>query len=256
MLWRTYRRVADAVEPTSPKIAAPTTRSESDCPNGLNDVGASTVAVAPGSRSASVTTVWPRTTAGRSRRRSDAFLTVPLSRPSSSRRSVCTSGTVTAVSARIARSDEKPTPRSRMPAGSPWRTSSVFAVPLPPKKSPLIGRRQQRAARDAQLVDATRRREQPEIDLGRAIRGAGSPADDGHLVDDEFAAAQGGPEAVRPDGEDDDEGGHREPRPFAAVETSQDEVVDRPDQQDVRRAGRDQAADRRQGERRELGDAR
>ncbi len=46
---------------------------------------------------------------------------------------------MTAVSARIVRSEPNPTARSRTLAGSPCRTSSAEAVPSPPKKSPLIG---------------------------------------------------------------------------------------------------------------------
>ncbi len=48
------------------------------------------------------------------------------------------SGTATAVSARIVRSDPKPTDRSRTRAGSPWRTSRTVVVPIPPNMSPLI----------------------------------------------------------------------------------------------------------------------
>ena len=57
---------------------------------------------------------------------------------SSSRKSDWTNGTVTAVSARIARSDPYPTARSRTRAGSPWRTSSAPGWP-PLNMSPLIG---------------------------------------------------------------------------------------------------------------------
>ena len=60
------------------------------------------------------------------------------------------------------------------------------------------------------------------------------------------------PNAVRPDREDDDEDRHRDPRPLAPVEALEDEVVDRPDQQDVGAEQGDEAADRRQGERGQL----
>ena len=50
--------------------------------------------------------------------------------------------------------------------------------------------------------------------------------------------------------------GHRHPRPFAPVEAAQHEVVDRADERDVGDQEGDQAADRRQGQRRQLGDAR
>ncbi len=61
-------------------------------------------------------------------------------------------------------------------------------------------------------------------------------------------------ETVGTDREDDDEGRDREPRPLATVETPQDEVVDRPDEQDVDEQDQDQAADRREGQRRQLRD--
>ena len=112
------------------------------------------------------------------------------------------------------------------------------AVPSPPKKSPLIGRRQQGAARDAELVRAARRREDAEVDLGRALGRARRAADDGDLVDDDVAAAQ---ERAR----------SRRPRPrTTTIRTGivthahsrrsrrrEDEVVDRPDEQDVGTAG-------------------
>jgi len=45
---------------------------------------------------------------------------------------------LTGLSARIVLSDPKPTPRSRTLDGSPWRTSSVVAVPSL-RKSPFVG---------------------------------------------------------------------------------------------------------------------
>ena len=73
------------------------------------------------------------------------------------------------------RSEPKPTARSRTRAGSPWRTSSVAAVPSPPRKSPLIGRGEQRAARDAELVGAARRREHAEVDWASPSVVPGAP---------------------------------------------------------------------------------
>ena len=115
-------------------------------------------------------------------------------------------------------------------------------------------RGQQGAARHLELVGLAGRREDPEIDLGRAVGGAWGPADDRDLVDDHAAAAQCGAEPVRPGGEDHDQDRHRHPRPLAPVEPAQDEVVDRSDQQDVRPEEQEQPADRRQGERRQLRD--
>ena len=80
----------------------------------------------------------PRTTATFSRAWPDRFRTVPVSTPSSSARSASRSGTEVADSARIVRSELKPTDRFRISDGSPWTTSRVPASP-PTVKSPLIG---------------------------------------------------------------------------------------------------------------------
>ena len=114
--------------------------------------------------------------------------------------------------------------------------------------------REQGAARDLDLVRAARRREDPEVDLGRAVGRARGAADDGDLVDEDVAAAERGAEGVGADREDEDEDRHRDPRPLASVQALEDEVVHRPDQQDVGAEQGDEAADRRQGDLRQLGD--
>jgi hypothetical protein len=56
------------------------------------------------------------------------------------RRSADSVGAATAASARRARSEPKPTARSRIRAGSPWTmTSADEPAAAPPKKSPWIG---------------------------------------------------------------------------------------------------------------------
>ena len=114
--------------------------------------------------------------------------------------------------------------------------------------------REQRATRQRDLVRAARRREDAEVDLGRAFRRVGRAADDRDLVDDDVAAAQGRPVDVRADGEDRDQDRHRDPRPLALVEALEHEVVDRADQGDVAEEQEHEAADRRQGERRQVRD--
>ena len=160
----------------------------------------------PGARSASFATVPPRTTAGLSRTSSDALVTVPLRRPSSRRRSACTSGTLDrGLGADGPQRAEPDAEVADLCAGSPCRTSSVAVVPSPPKKSPLIGDERSAPPGTRSWYGPARRREDAEIDLGRAVGRAGRPADDGHLVDDEVAAAQQRAEAVRADGERDDQ---------------------------------------------------
>ncbi len=112
--------------------------------------------------------------------------------------------------------------------------------------------RQERAAGHAHLIRATRRREDAEIDLRRAVGGAGGAADDRHLVDDQLGPAQGAADRIRADGERDDEDRHREPRPLAPVEPFEDQVVERSDEQDVGAQQDDQAADRWQRQGRQL----
>ena len=114
--------------------------------------------------------------------------------------------------------------------------------------------REQRATRQRDLVRAARRREDAEVDLGRAFRRVRRAADDRDLVDDDVAAAQGRPVDVRADGEDRDQDRHRDPRPLALVEALEHEVVDRADQGDVAEEQEHEAADRRQGERRQVRD--
>ena len=143
----------------------------------------------------------PSTTTGLRSASFEALWTVPLSRPSSSRMSASTSGTSTAVSARMVRSEPKPTPRSRTRAGIALQHVERRARAVAAEEVAADRRRQQGAAGHPDLVRAARRREDPEIGLGRALGRARRTAHDGDLVDDQLAAAQQRPEAVRADGE-------------------------------------------------------
>ena len=104
----------------------------------LPATGRSTVAVAPGAMSLRRTADEPTTMAAASRVSAERLVTVPWSRPSTSRRSATTSGPVALASARIVRMEPNPTARSRTRDGSPWRTSSAVVVPVP-KMSPFMG---------------------------------------------------------------------------------------------------------------------
>ena len=117
---RTYVRAASGVMvPSFPKNIWPTTLSDRLWPNCPNWTGDSTVASAPGSRSFEHRDGLAEDDRRLSSRWVDAFLTVPFRWPSSRRRSVWMSGTATGVSARIVRSDPKPTARSRTRTGRP-----------------------------------------------------------------------------------------------------------------------------------------
>ena len=182
----------------------------------------------------------------------ESFRIVPETTPSTSLRSAWISGTVAAVSARTVRSDPNPTARSRTFAGI--ALDDVEGRALAAEEVAVDRGREQRATRQRDLVRAARRREDAEVDLGRAFRRIRRAADDRDLVDDDVAAAQGRPVDVRADGEDRDQGRHRDPRPLALVEALEHEVVDRADQGDVAEEQEHEAADRRQGERRQVRD--
>ena len=118
----------------------PTTRSESEIPLmfGLGGIGSLTLTVAPAGMSSSLATDRPSTSAGDSSVRSERLVIVPVTGPPSSRSDASTIGPLALPSARIVRSDPKPTSRSRTRDGSPSSTSSPAPVP-PPKMSPFIG---------------------------------------------------------------------------------------------------------------------
>ena len=253
--WRTYDRAMSASWSPSPKNSWPTTLSDSDWPNWFDCSGGVDRGLGAGLE---VVEDAPRSGRGRppaSRAAGRGVLDRALraGRPRGAGRPG-SSGTAAAVSARIVRSEPNPTARSRTRAGSPWRTSSGWPSPSAAEDVAADRRRQQRAARDAAPGTAARRREDAEVDLRRALGRARRAADDRDLVDDDVAAAQERPEGVGADGEDDDEERHRDPRPLALVEAPEDEVVDRADQHDVGDEQGDQAADRRQGQRRQLRD--
>ena len=129
----------------------------------------------------------------------------------------------------------------------------VERAPRPVPTEDIVHRsRQERASRDADLIDGSRWREDTDIDLGRAIRRTRCTAHDGDLVDDDLAAAQRRSEPVGARGEHDHEDRHRHPRPFPPVEPLEDEIVDRTDQQDVGTEQGEHPAERRQRKRREL----
>ena len=205
--------------------------------------GHPTVASAPGSRSPSTATVWPNTTAVRSRRWVGGVPDRPGEPPVFESKVGLDErhgdGRVGADRPQRAEPDGE--------VADPRRVAleDVEGAPGPGATEVAVDRRrQQRPAGDADLVDPARGREDPEVDLGGAVRGARRAADDGHLVDDHVAAAQDGPEAVGAGGEDHDQDRHREPRPLAPVESLEDEVVDRADQQDVGAEQDEQPTDR------------
>ena len=175
-------------------------------------------------------------------------MTVPLRRPSSSRRSVWISGTATGGLG----PDRPQRPEPDGEVADPRRVAledveRAGAWPIAAEAVAADRRRQERAARDADLVGAratARRRRGRPARCPSVVPGAPRTMATSLTID--LAAAQERPEPVRPDGEDHDESGHRQPRPLATVEPAQDEVVDRPDEQDVgdqeERSGRRSAA--------------
>ena len=247
--WRVFWRAPSS--PTrsgSPKNIAPTTLSDSCWLSWAGSMAVSTVADAPGARSSRRATLPPRTMAGSWMVSSEALVIVPLSRPSSSRRSV-----------RIERHvdgalglDRPQRPEADAQVADPRRVAleHVEAGPAGLRAAEVAADRgrQQRTAGHADLVGATGRREDPVVRLGDALGGARGAAHDGDLVDDDVAAAEERSEAVRTHGERDDQRRHRDPRPLALVEVAQDQVVDRADQEDVAAEQRDEALDRRQRE--------
>ena len=129
------------------------------------------------------------------------------------------------------------------------------------KQRPLAGEevandrcRQQCPAGQRQLICAAGRGEDTEVHLCRSLGRVGRAPHDRDFVDDDIAAAKRRTEAVRADGEDRDEDGHRHPRPLAPVEPPQDEIVDRADQDDVAEQQKEQTAERWEGEDGQLGD--
>ena len=168
----------------------PTTLSDRLCWNCPNWTATSIVASAPGSRSSSTATVWPSTTAGSFEALAGGVLDGPLE---------------VAVLESQVRLDERdgdgglgPDRAQRPEADRQVAHAGGVALedvedgrrPDPAEHVAVDRRRQERAARDADLVDAAGRREDPEIDLGGALGGARRAAHDGDLVDDHVAAAQ------------------------------------------------------------------
>ena len=189
----------------------------------------------------------PRTSAGASSVRSEVLVSVPWIRPSSSRRSASIAGATALASARTVRSEPNPTARSRTRDGLPWRTSRPEPGPAAEHVA-VHRRREQRVARDGELEGRARGAEDAEVRLGDRLVRARGAAHDRDLVDDDVGAAQERADPERADGEHADQDRHRDPRPLAAVEAAEHEVVDRPDEDDVAEQQHEQRRDRRQRE--------
>ena len=125
------------------------------------------------------------------------------------------------------------------------------SVPLP-KTSPFIGGERSASPGTRTWYVARDGLKMPRYDWIVAASVPGRAADDPDLVDDHVRPAQQAADAERADREHDDQRRHRDPRPLAPVEAPQDEVVHRPDEEDVAEQQDDQAADRRQREARQV----
>ena len=229
IVWRMYGR--SLVPRSAPYRRRTAARRPGPTAAGRTALGrgaTSTVAVSPGARSLSTATVAPSTTAGLSRvvsrgildRALEAAVVQAQVRLDQRDRDI-------GVSARIVRSDPKPTARSRTIARVALEDVERRRVAVAAEEVAADRRRQECAAGDADLVGAARRREDADVDLRGPVGGAGRATHERDLVDDDVTAAQGRPEPVCADGEDRDQDRHRHPGPLAPVEPPQDEVVDR-----------------------------
>ena len=177
------------------------------------------------------------------------FVTVPTTVPSFVLHSTDRAASCSTMP--VARTASKPKTgivRPRRWAGSPWSISTSLAWRGQAVRALQLA--DQRIGLDAQVVGAPIGRD----DSGERVDGRGASlgrrADDGDLVHDDVTALHRPADAIRAGREEDDEDRSRDPGQLAAVDSSQDEVADRADEQDVGDDHHEQQLGRRHVERR------